>query len=46
MRRHEKNAKYEARADDYGLMGCIDEEEDETDIPEKVRIEFGPHRSD
>lgn len=43
MRRHEKNTA--AQADDDALMDCIDEDEDYTDIRQKVRIEFGS-RSD
>lgn len=46
MRRHEKSAKYETQPDDDELMDCIDEEEDEIDIRQQVRIEFGTRRSD
>lgn len=47
MRRHEKNSKFEAQADDDGMMDCIeDDDDDETDIRQKVRIEFGTRRSD
>lgn len=46
MRRHEKNAKFEAQADDDGLMDCAEEDEDETDIRQQVRIEFGTRRSE